>query len=98
MNVILVIHLNLNRICFPYDVIQQCLSLPLSNLLKNKTIFMLDGNQERVPIVICHTVAFAVMLNLNDDCLQLADFVIYKKRPEEGIILAAFALVANEDR
>ena len=71
--------------------------IPLS-LLKHETVLMPDGYQEWIPIVIDHPVASAVVLNLDDDGLELADFIVHEKRPEQGIILAAFALVANEDR
>ena len=59
---------------------------------------MLYGYQEWITIVIGHPVASAVVLNLDDDALKLTDFVVHQKRPEQGIILSEFALVANEDR
>ena len=59
---------------------------------------MLDGYQEWISIVISHPVASTIMLNLDDDGFELTDFVVHEKRPEQGIILAAFALVTYEYR
>ena len=67
-------------------------------LLEDETVFMLDGYQERIRLLIVNLVASAVVLNLDDDGLELANFVVHEKRPEQGIILSGFALVADEDR
>jgi len=59
---------------------------------------MLDGNHVRIRLLVCHPVASAVVLYLDDDGLELTDFFVHEQRSEEGIILSEFALVANEDR
>ena len=59
---------------------------------------MLDGYQEWIRLLIHHSVTLAVVLNLDDDGLELANFVVHEQRPQQGIILSGFALVADEDR
>ena len=43
---------------------------------------MLDRDQEGVSAVIGRFIASAVVLNLDDDSLELTDFVIHKEAPE----------------
>jgi len=72
-------------------------SRPLS-LLEDETVFMLDGYQEGITAFIVNLVASTVVLNLNDDGLELANFVVHEQRPEQGIVLSEFTLVTDEDR
>ena len=59
---------------------------------------MLDWYQERIPVIIFHLVASAVMLNFYDDGLQFPDFVVHEKRSEKSVIVTAFPLVTNKYR
>ena len=66
-------------------------------LLKNETVFMLDRYQEGIRLLISRPVALTVVLNLDDDGLELANFVVHEQRPEQGIVLSEFTLVTDED-
>ena len=57
---------------------------------------MLDGNKERIRLLVCHPVAPAMVLNLDDDSPELAYFFVYKQCPEQGIVLPGFTFVSNE--
>ena len=58
---------------------------------------MLDRNQEGVLCWIAFRVASAVMLDLDDESLKLANVGVEKERPEERVVFAVFSLVADED-
>jgi hypothetical protein len=63
--------------------------------LENQEIFLLDENQEGIPGCVCLPIAFAMMLNFDDNGSEPADVFVHEKCSEGRVILAAFSLVPN---
>ena len=58
---------------------------------------MLDRNQERVMGSVMSRIAPAIVLDLDDERLQLANVRVEKQRSEERVILAVFSLIADKN-